>query len=70
MTAQLRSTSAIEAATQAAIGSIIGWIVCFAVGLLDLSAAAAATLIVCLMFVLSVLRGYVIRRLYEGRRIL
>jgi hypothetical protein len=66
---QPRRTSALEAATQAAVGIPIGLAVSFGVALLGLSAAATAALITGAMFVVSTARGYLIRRGFErGRR--
>ena len=57
--------SLLEAATQAAVGVPIGFAVTFAVGLMGLSAAAAAALITLSMFMLSTVRGYLIRRRFD-----
>lgn len=60
-------TSLIEAATQAAVGIPIGFAVTFAVGLMGLPAAVSASLITLSMFLLSTVRGYLIRRRFERR---
>jgi hypothetical protein len=62
---QSRRLAAIEAATQAAVGLPIGYAVCFAVGLIGLSAAASASIITLSMFLVSTIRGYLIRRKFD-----
>lgn len=68
MMGQPRRASVLEAATQAAVGLPIGFAVSFAVVLLGLSAAMTAALVTGLMFLVSTVRGYVIRRGFERRR--
>jgi hypothetical protein len=68
MTAQLRRTSLIEAATQACVGLPLGFVVSYAVSMLRLPPAATAVLITGLMFAVSVARGYLVRRGFEKRR--
>jgi hypothetical protein len=65
MTTQPNHLSAIEAATQAAVGLPVGWAVCFSVELLGLSAAASAALITIIMFLFSTIRGYIVRRSFD-----
>ena len=60
-------TSLIEAATQATVGLPIGFAVSFVVALLRLPPATSAALITGLMYLCSILRGYVIRRRFERR---
>jgi hypothetical protein len=59
---QSRRTSLIEAATQAAVGLPIGFLVAYGISALRLPAGPSAALITGLMFAVSVLRGYLIRR--------
>jgi hypothetical protein len=65
---QQRRHAALEAATQAAVGIPIGFVVTFGVELLHLPPAISAALITGLMFLLSTLRGYLIRRRFDRRR--
>ncbi len=65
MTVQSRRLSAIEAAAQAIVGVPIGFAVSFTVSLLGLSAVMAAASITGTMFLVSTLRGYLIRRCLE-----
>jgi hypothetical protein len=60
--------SLLEAATQATISLPVGFLVSFGVSLLHLAPAIAAALITVAMYVLSILRGYLIRRRFERRR--
>jgi hypothetical protein len=68
MTRQRPSTSLLEAATQAAVSLPIGFVVVFGVERMQLGPMASAATITLAMFLLSVLRGYVIRRRFERRR--
>lgn len=65
MTSQPPSTSLLEAATQAVTGMAIGFCVVFVVTWLRLSPATSAAVSVALMFVASIVRGYLIRRRFE-----
>jgi Flp pilus assembly protein TadB len=65
MARQPRRSSAIEAATQALIGLPIGFGVTFTVEQLHLPPAWSAASITTLMFLLSALRGYLIRRRFD-----
>lgn len=67
MTVQHPRTSAIESATQAVVGVLIGFSVSFVVISLHLSTALSAWLITAIMFFVSILRGYLIRRWFERR---
>lgn len=65
MTHQPPRTSLLEAATQAAVGLPIGFMVVYAVSLLDLSPAANGAASAGCMFVISTARGYAVRRRFE-----
>jgi asparagine N-glycosylation enzyme membrane subunit Stt3 len=58
--------SLVEAATQAAVG--VGYAVVFGVECLHLPTAWSAAVITVSMFLLSTLRGYVIRRRFDRER--
>lgn len=58
-------TSLIEAATQATVGIPIGFGVKFGVEQIHLAPAWSAATITMLMFLLSTLRGFLIRRRFE-----
>lgn len=60
-------TSLLDAATQAAVGLPLGFVVVYAVSWLRLSPAATAVLTTGLMFVVSTARGYVVRRRFDRR---
>jgi hypothetical protein len=61
-------TSLLEAATQATVSLPVGFAVSFGVSLLRLSPAVAAALITVAMYLLSILRGYWVRRRFERGR--
>jgi hypothetical protein len=65
---QPRRHAAIEAATQATISLPIWFVVTFGVSLLHLHPATAAALITVAMYVLSFVRGYLIRRRFDRDR--
>lgn len=65
MNHQTRRQSLLEAATQAAVGVPIGFSVVFFVGFLDLNPFWLALSTSCVMFLVSSIRGYVIRRRFE-----
>jgi hypothetical protein len=65
MTAQPARTSAIEAATQAAVGIPVGLVVVYCIALLKLPPAITSALTVGVMFLVSTLRGYLIRRRFD-----
>lgn len=60
--------SLMEAATQAAVGLPMGLVVVYGVALLKLPPSITAVLTTGLMFLVSTLRGYVIRRRFERER--
>jgi hypothetical protein len=60
--------SLMEAATQATIGLPVGFAVSYGIGLLHLPPAIAAALITVAMYVLSILRCYVVRRRFDRER--
>jgi hypothetical protein len=62
---QSMKASLAEACTQAFIGIPVGWSVCFAIAMLDLSPGETAGLITGTMFLVSVVRGYWVRRRFE-----
>lgn len=65
MTTQPRRASLMEAISQATISLPVGFAVSYGVGLLRLSPAIAAAMITGLMYALSILRGYIIRRRFN-----
>jgi RsiW-degrading membrane proteinase PrsW (M82 family) len=65
---QTRSESLIEAATHAWLGCALGFPIVWAVSAIGLSSLWTTVVITIVMFAVSTIRSYVLRRLYEDRK--